>query len=31
MNKPWKDSLSALIRDTYRAIVLDKSYGYVIV
>jgi len=29
--KPWKDSLSALIRDTYRGIVLDKIYGYVIV
>lgn len=31
MNKPWKDSYCALIRDTYRSIVLDKSYGYVIV
>jgi len=30
-NKQWKDSLSNLIRETYRNIVLDKSYGYVIV
>jgi branched-chain amino acid aminotransferase len=30
-NKPWNDSLSNLIRETYRNIVLDKSYGYVIV
>lgn len=29
--KPWKDSLSGLIRETYRNIVLDKSYSYVIV
>ena len=31
MGKPWKDSMSALIRETYRNIVLDKSYSYVIV
>jgi branched-chain amino acid aminotransferase len=29
--KPWKDSMSNLIRETYRNIVLDKSYSYVIV
>jgi branched-chain amino acid aminotransferase len=31
MNKPWKDSMSDLIRETYRNIVLDRSYSYVIV
>ena len=31
MGKPWKDSVSAVIRETYRCIVLDKSYSYVIV
>jgi branched-chain amino acid aminotransferase len=30
-SKAWNDSVSALIRETYRSIVLDKSYGYVIV
>lgn len=30
-NKNWNDSLSNLIREAYRSIVLDKSYGYVIV
>jgi len=30
-NKNWNDSLSNIIRETYRSIVLDKSYGYVIV
>jgi len=29
--KPWNETLSNLIRETYRSIVLDKSYGYVIV
>jgi branched-chain amino acid aminotransferase len=31
MNKPWRDSMSNLIRETYRNIVLDRSYSYVIV
>ena len=31
MGKPWKDSMSAVIRETYRSIVLDKSYSDVIV
>lgn len=31
MNLQWKDSMSALIRETYRNLVLDKSYSYVIV
>ena len=31
MNRPWKDSMSNLIRETYRNIVLDRSYSYVIV
>ena len=31
MGKPWKDSMSAIIRETYRSIVLDKSYSDVIV
>ncbi|MFM8743910.1 MAG: branched-chain-amino-acid transaminase [Cytophagales bacterium] len=31
MNKQWKDSVSNLIRETYRNIVLDRSYSYVIV
>ena len=31
MGKPWKESVSAVIRETYRCIVLDKSYSYVIV
>lgn len=29
--QPWKDSLSSLMSETYRSIVLDKSCGYVIV
>jgi branched-chain amino acid aminotransferase len=29
--KPWKDSMGSLIQETYRNIVLDKSYSYVIV
>ncbi len=29
--KPWKDSMGSLIQETYRNIVLDKSYAYVIV
>jgi branched-chain amino acid aminotransferase len=29
--KLWKDSMGALIQETYRNIVLDKSYSYVIV
>ena len=29
--KVWKDSMGALIQETYRNIVLDKSYSYVIV
>ncbi len=31
MKKPWNDSMSNLIRETYRNIVLDRSYSYVIV
>lgn len=31
LGKPWRDSMSNLIRETYRNIVLDKSYSYVIV
>lgn len=31
LKKKWKDSLGALIQETYRCIVLDKSYSYVIV
>jgi branched-chain amino acid aminotransferase len=30
-SKAWNDTLSNLIRETYRSIVLEKSYGYVIV
>jgi branched-chain amino acid aminotransferase len=30
-NKKWNDSLSNLIRETYRSIVLDKSCEYIIV
>lgn len=29
--KPWKDSMGSLVQETYRNIVLDKSYSYVIV
>ncbi len=31
LKKKWNDSLGALIQETYRCIVLDKSYSYVIV
>ena len=31
MGLDWKDSMGALIQETYRNIVLDKSYSYVIV
>ncbi len=30
-NKPWKDSMGAIIQQAYQCIVLDKSYSYVIV
>jgi branched-chain amino acid aminotransferase len=29
--KAWKDSMGSIIQETYRNIVLDKSYSYVIV
>lgn len=31
MGMPWKDCVSAHIRETYRSLVLDKTYSYVIV
>jgi branched-chain amino acid aminotransferase len=31
LKKKWKNSVGALIQETYRCIVLDKSYSYVIV
>jgi branched-chain amino acid aminotransferase len=30
-NKPWKESMGAIIQEAYQCIVLDKSYSYVIV
>ena len=30
-NKPWKDSMGAIIQEAYRCLVMDKSYSYVIV
>jgi branched-chain amino acid aminotransferase len=30
-NKPWKNSLGAVVQDAYKSLVLDKSYSYVIV
>jgi branched-chain amino acid aminotransferase len=31
VNKPWKESLGAIIQEAYKCLVLDKSYSYVIV
>ena len=31
LNKPWKESMGAIIQEAYQCIVLDKSYSYVIV
>ncbi|MBX2942438.1 MAG: branched-chain amino acid transaminase [Cyclobacteriaceae bacterium] len=30
-NKPWKESLGAIVQEAYQCLVLDKSYSYVIV
>ena len=30
-NKPWKDSMGAIVQEAYRCLVMDKSYSYVIV
>jgi branched-chain amino acid aminotransferase len=30
-NKPWKETMGAIIQEAYQCIVLDKSYSYVIV
>jgi branched-chain amino acid aminotransferase len=30
-NKPWKQSMGAVVQEAYKCIVLDKSYSYVIV